>query len=270
MNAEFDWEWQGINFLSMPVAFTDPLIVRVFPDIFADYTDEQLNQMFAVMISTPQHTYQVLTKQPERMLCYFQNWAGIYEYSGTMRPNYEFPLPNVWLGVTVESQATADERIPLLLQTPAAVRFLSCEPLLESVNLHFFQDCPHCDTGKIPLTAEGIDWVIVGGESGPDARPCDIAWIHSIAEQCKAANVPCFVKQLGSMPFWSKPNPFSDPSKSYRDLEFQPHRATWTGTVYTWQSTGNGNNPDEWPEDLRVRQMPAVRTAYAVARKVVA
>lgn len=261
--------------LDQPLKWRKPRMVFVnsMSDLFHEsVTDEQLDQVFAVMALTPQHTYQVLTKRPERMLKYFQqfserakDWGGdswlIHEvaigivgedelHDGKYQDQkmLDLPLPNVWLGVTVENQKAAEEHIPLLLQTPAAVRFLSCEPLLEDIDL----------ANAMPLGGPDLDWVIVGGESGHNARPCDVAWIHSIVEQCKAAGVPCFVKQLGSKPFWSRPNPFSDPSKSYRDLEFQPHRATWTGTVYSWQSTGKGNNPDEWPESLRVRQMPSV------------
>ncbi|MBL9048474.1 MAG: DUF5131 family protein, partial [Tabrizicola sp.] len=107
----------------------------------------------------------------------------------------DWPLPNCWLGVSCEDQATADERIPLLLQTPAAVRFVSAEPLLGPI---VFDQQVHLERRTKILTgasAPRIDWVIVGGESGPKARPCDVAWIRSIVQQCKAAAVPVFVKQ---------------------------------------------------------------------------
>jgi protein gp37 len=115
-----------------------------------------------------------------------------------------WPLPNVWLGVSVENQHFADERIPLLLQTPAAVRFISAEPLLGPVDLGRWttgcrsaaghDDCVACGMGK---RLDGLDWVIVGGESGPGSRPFDLAWARSIVQQCRAAGVACFVKQLG-------------------------------------------------------------------------
>lgn len=135
--------------------------VNSMSDLFFEtITDEQLDQIFAVMAMTPQHRYQILTKRPERMLEYlkdcdrFDNRAHAIEHQAFLLtgdyPLIDLPLPNVWLGVSVEDQRRADERIPLLLQTPAAVRFLSCEPLLENVTL--------------PL--KGIDWVILGGESG--------------------------------------------------------------------------------------------------------
>jgi len=117
-----------------------------------------------------------------------------------------WPLPNVWLGVSVENQAAADERIPLLLQTPAAVRFISAEPLLGPINLTnlHYENVTSIDALKglhgfpSPHT-EGpkLDWVIVGGESGPGARPMHPTWVRSLRDQCKAANVPFFFKQWG-------------------------------------------------------------------------
>ncbi len=115
-------------------------------------------------------------------------------------PLSNWPLPNVWLGVSVEDQEAADERIPHLLATPAAVRFLSCEPLIEEVDLRtdFLRETG-VDWPWGSRSTDHIGWVIVGGESGPGARPCDLAWIRGIVGQCKAAGVPVFVKQ-GSGP----------------------------------------------------------------------
>lgn len=104
------------------------------------------------------------------------------------RSDLKWPLPNCWKGVSIEDQQTADERIPILLQTPAAVRWVSAEPLIGPADLTKF-------IGKTPI---GINWVVVGGESGPKARPCQLEWIRSTVEQCKQAGVPCFTKQLGS------------------------------------------------------------------------
>lgn len=128
----------------------------------------------------------------------------------------QWPLPNVWLGVSVEDQQRADLRIPALLDTPAAVRFLSCEPLLGPVDLTRIR--------RIPVGGS-IAWVIVGGESGAGARPMELDWARTLVEQCKAAYVPVFVKQLGSV----------------------------------WAGGGHGGDMGAWPADLRVREFPSDR-----------
>lgn len=161
---------------------------------------EFIDRVFAVMAISPQHTFQVLTKQPQRALDYFK---GIRKQSVEFeieahllyRPHkIEWPLPNVWLGASVENQKAADERIPLLLQVPAAVRFLSCEPLLGRVDLIPPMNYP------IPGTkdyAPPINWVIAGGESGPRSRPMHPDWARSLRDQCAVAGVPFFFKQWG-------------------------------------------------------------------------
>lgn len=141
-------------------------------------------------------------------------------------------FPNVWVGTSVEDRK-ALARVDVLRVTPAAVRFLSVEPLLE-------------DLGVIDLT--GIDWVIAGGESGPHARPCDARWISSIVAQCKAAGVPVFVKQIGA-------NPVHDLGDGHRDRTASLVRAV-TGIPLTDRKGGDWN---EWPEDLRVREYPEAR-----------
>ena len=130
--------------------------------------------------------------------------------------NPAWPLPNVWLGASVEDRARMD-RIDVLRQIPAAIRFLSLEPLLE-------------DLGEIDLT--GIDWVIIGGESGPGARLFDLSWARSIIAQCRAAGVPVFMKQVGSFAIGS--------GGQLRNADRK------------------GGDPAEWPEDLRIRQFPNV------------
>jgi protein gp37 len=153
------------------------------------------------------------------------------------------PLANVWLGVSVEDQARADERIPLLLQTPSAVRFISAEPLLGSVDLRSGGDVTEVgyidwlrgfDGSDPPIPR--LDWVIVGGESGPGARPFHIEWARAIVTQCQAAHVPVFVKQLGA-----------DPRDPHWDM----------GGMVTLRDR-KGGDPSEWPEDLRVREFPAM------------
>jgi hypothetical protein len=172
-----------------------------------------------------------------------------------------WPLQNVWLGVSVENQHFADERIPLLLQTPAAVRFLSCEPLLEGLDL-----------AKHRPGANRL-WVIVGGESGAGARPCNVRWVRSIVRQCQQAGVPVFVKQLGGeirdrndAGFdGSGPNdidgrcswPEIDPDDIDEDLD--GFRDGYQGAeVRVHLRDRKGGDPSEWPADLRVRQFPGV------------
>jgi hypothetical protein len=170
-------------------------------------------------------------------------WA--YQESDAVRWARE-GLPNVWLGVSVENQHFADERIPLLLQTPAAVRFISAEPLLQGIDIsrYLMATCDHgeefcedvgCDGEPAPL-----HWVIVGGESGPGARPFDLAWGRSIVQQCKAAGVACFVKQLGAVPMYLR----------WEDKAMMPVDRV---------RDRKGGDPAEWPDDLRVRQFPEVR-----------
>jgi len=148
------------------------------------------NQVFAVMALAHQHTFQVLTKRPENMKRYFEvNHRAVLKIAVDIAEelkvplfDFDFPPENVWLGATVENQQRAEERIPVLKDTPGAIKFLSCEPLLESIELDL----------------NGIDWVIVGGESGQGARKCEVCWIEDIVKQCKRYDVPVFVKQLGS------------------------------------------------------------------------
>lgn len=148
-----------------------------------------------------------------------------------------WPLPGVWVGTSVENQA-AEERIPHLLRCPAAIRFLSCEPLLGPLDLFDWLEDHDFDPDD-PLDYEErealgdpptIDWVICGGESGPRARPCDVEWIRFIVKQCREAGVPCFVKQLGSHPI-----------ENGKPIKLRDRK---------------GGNPDEWPDDLRVREFP--------------
>lgn len=212
--------------------------------------DEWVDKVFAVCALTPQHTHMILTKRAARMREYLSTRAGDWmirwpdanppgslpisrhEQRLAMRGNGwpdaivrpVFPLPNVWLGVSVEDQQRADERIPDLLATPAAVRFLSCEPLLGPVDLEeawhgenaltsdCWGDCAWCSQGHPPLwncqkgrqsyaemekDRSGIDWVIVGGESGPGARPMHPDWARSLRDQCEAAGVAFHFKQWG-------------------------------------------------------------------------
>lgn len=161
----------------------------------------------------------------------------------------EWPLPNVHMGVSAEDQARANERIHELRHTPAAVRFVSYEPALGPIDFTRTNDIDTVATdvlrgvrvdpktmlhvpGDEPLAP--LDWVIVGGESGPDARPCYIEWIRSAVAQCRAASVPVFVKQMGARPIW--------PKAERRAL-----------------ADAKGGNMAEWPPDLQIREMPTIR-----------
>lgn len=173
---------QPLNWAYPRMVFVNSLSDLFHPDVPATFIAE----VFAVMQRTPQHTYQVLTKRADRML----------HLLGDPPSDVAWPLPNVWLGVSVENQTLADARIPLLLQTPAAVRFLSCEPLLGPLNLTGYVSL----NGKCFNSAgytDSLDWVIAGGESGPRVRPTRIEWARSLRDQCVAAGVPFFWKQNG-------------------------------------------------------------------------
>lgn len=236
--------------LGKPLHWTKPRRVFVcsMSDLFhSSFTNEQIAAVFGVMAACPQHTFQVMTKRPERMLEWFewfgkavgsrairtrlhaainicQTHSGLYHHG---KPVYiaqdvQWPLPNVWIGVTVENQVAADERIPLLLQVPAAVRFLSCEPLIgpvllpndsltcdccgnlpETVNVNDEIYCKRCheddpdDASTIYGGCLSIDWVIAGGGSGSKARPSHPDWFRALRDQCQAAGVPFFFKQWG-------------------------------------------------------------------------
>lgn len=164
--------------------------VNSMGDLFHEsIPDEWIDRVFDVMARSPRHTFQILTKRAERMRDYSEDWL----------------LPNVWLGVSAERQQEADERIPLLLQTPAAIRFVSAEPLIGQIMLRNI-------TGKHPTSEPWhdhfdalhpqafprIDWVIVGGESGHNARPMHPEWARSLRDQCEEAGVAFFFKQWGT------------------------------------------------------------------------
>lgn len=245
--------------LELPLHWRKPRLVFVnsLSDLFhEDVPDEFIDRVFTVMALCPQHTFQVLTKRAERMLRYCSGASDGQLGVGI--------LPNVWLGVSVEDQKRADERIPHLLQTPAAVRFLSCEPLLGPID-YLASWLVGCDDRHLRPRSESdrlakrdqhlrsIDWVIAGGESGRGARPCDLAWIRSLRDQCRAAAVPWFLKQIGAKPYIDRsPEPAASLARK--------HGVGPLVAQFFEPSDAKGGNPDEWPEDLRAdcRQFPAV------------
>lgn len=214
--------------LTAPLRWKRPrrvFVTSVSDPFHPSVTDEMLDRIFAVMALAQQHTFQLLTKRPERMREYLAHSCGriadaiikLRRERGDhgsvvplphIRPGSAWwPLPNVWLGVSVEDQAAADERIPHLLATPAAVRFLSCEPLLGPVDIAWAVSWNRLNiaAGFLPRGhfAPGLehirplDWVIAGGESGPKARPMHPDWARGLRDQCKAAEVPFLFKQNG-------------------------------------------------------------------------
>lgn len=236
--------------LDQPLRWRKPR--RVFVNSMSDLFHEGVPRdfilrVFMVMRRASHHTFQVLTKRPERMRRLLSEWLPPAEALADMSLVQKSPAPNVWLGVSVEDQATADERIPLLLATPAAARFVSAEPLLGPVGFPFARigewNSLAREHGQ-EYAATALDWVIVGGESGPRARPCAVDWVRSIVEQCRAAGTACFVKQLGA-------SPVEDGCES--------------GHVWVGRSPQSlrriadraGSDPAEWPADLRVREFPA-------------
>lgn len=280
---------------------------------FEAFTSEEIAAVFGVMAACPHITFQVLTKRARRMREWFDWFRNELTEEAAAEERLEeclarvlagyaqtelgdgssededrqfwrindtllkvappWPLPNVWLGVSVEDQKRADERIPELLTTPAAVRFLSVEPQLEAVDVARFLEeqvycksclqvveekehdlCPECGErgwlvttwgeAQLERTMSGtrldndgeppLHLIIQGGESGPNARPFDEAWAHSMRDQCKAAGVRYFLKQFGSNPHM-RPTSVEDP---------------------VWLHDRSGGDPSEWPESLRVREMP--------------
>ncbi len=245
--------------LDQPLRWRRPrrIFVNSMSDLFhPEVTDEFLLRVFDVMRACPQHTFQVLTKRPERMADFtarlrFDGSANDGNGRLWLAPSRDkhdggYPLmgglgatgmPWVWLGTSVEN-ARWRSRIDALREAPARVKFLSCEPLLGPLVAHL--DGPHPAGSKAEhefydpiidrlthLDLGGIDWVIVGGESGPNARPMHENWVRDIVAECREQTVPVFVKQMGEV--WSR------------------------------ERLGHGGHagwPEEWPADLRVREWP--------------
>lgn len=196
--------------LDQPIRWKRPrmIFVNSMSDLFhEDVPFEFIDKVFTVMAVTPHHTYQILTKRPKRMKEYVERRF--------LKLESIVPLKNVWLGVTAENQETANERIPILLDTPASLRFVSVEPMVGSINLDMmivqdtgrFRGIVSSLMGKKTLwdtknligeeDINKLDWVICGGESGPKARPIDPEWIKSLRDQCRFTDTPFFFKQWG-------------------------------------------------------------------------
>jgi protein gp37 len=199
--------------LDQPLRWTRPrrVFVNSMSDLFQDgVPDEFVAKVFGVMAAAPQHTFQVLTKRHGRMRSLLQR--DEFREAVFLSNNRDqgdvlgdrWPLPNVWLGVSVEDQKWANIRVPALLDTPAAVRWLSCEPLLGPVDLTWCDGVNALERDWIGGPGGGsgaphpfVDWVVVGGESGAGARPMDPTWARRLRDDCTAASVPFFFKQWG-------------------------------------------------------------------------
>lgn len=304
--VRFNAEW-----LTQPLRWTKPrrIFVAAHGDLFHDgVTDDQLDQIFAVMALCPQHTFQILTKRPERMRSYVNSgysevihsdvrghevWRQAYRLNRAANPSSDapftealraqgcsqdtsspWPLPNVWLGVSVEDQARADERIPALLDTPAAVRWISAEPLLGPVMFDEIPSSPGATTRKLfgPLSGycqrhfprtdcrcerqqPHIDWVVAGGESGPGARPMHPDWARQLRDQCAAAGAPFLFKQWGD---WGPVTVEGDPEWDTIDEGIDPATAKVLNPRETCLLHIDGRREDDqgmaWP-DAEPRQM---------------
>lgn len=221
-------------------------------------------ELFTLIERTPLLDWQLLSKRPE-------NLREMLPASWLANPR-----PNVWLGTTVEDQASARDRIPELLATAAVVHFVSCEPLLEAIDLEAVPDAEPCEEcgepvltnfldatqscgctveGAEPVACYAVEWVIVGGESGPNARPFNLAWARRLVEQGDRYAKPVFVKQLGlrAQGEWlrgDEPLPRTRRLFDARDADPTKHRFMLEDP--------HGGDPNEWPEDLRVQEFPTI------------
>jgi protein gp37 len=186
--------------LDIPGRWRKPSVIFVnsMSDLFhEDIPEAYIERVFVRMMLAGQHTFQVLTKRPERMADVVPR---IYESLSRQSPDRVGPLPNVWLGVSIENRRFVG-RADLLRRVPAAVRFISAEPLLGPLrHTDVYEDgCTSYADGyaDAELDLTGIDWLICGGESGPKARPMDLAWARDLRDACATTGVPFFLKQLG-------------------------------------------------------------------------
>ena len=274
--------------LTDPLSWQKPALIFVdsMSDLFYEgFSAAQIDQVLAVMLLTPRHTYQVLTKRADRMAKYLTD-PGLYgrvlacadeirlrhprlrlNEIGISDPS-KVPASWIWWGVSVENQEYADKRIPWLLDTPAAVRFVSYEPALGPVDFTRMQVVAprppngpgvwlNALTGHVAgpddVLPAKLDWLIAGGESGTGARPFDIAWAHSAVEQCKAAGVPVFVKQLGARPIGLRDD-VCDACSSGLVVPRNRHGLDCPGGPVLRDP--KGGDWTEWPADLRVREFP--------------
>lgn len=267
--------------LEQPLRWRKPrrVFVNSMSDLFhKEVPDEYIAQVFATMARAERHTFQVLTKRPARMRALLGGTGPkLFEATSDKETaaalcGVPWPLRNVWLGVSAETQETADLRIPRLLDTPAEVRFVSAEPLLGPIDLAQYlspledptacSDEEHCSPW---VRYESLDWVIVGGESGPRARPMHPDWARSLRDQCTAAGVAFHYKQSGEWVGFHRPGDpweWTEPTAYVRDsdgLVLDAQAAAEDGATFTamWRvgkkAAGrelDGRTWDEFPEVL--------------------
>jgi protein gp37 len=232
------------------------IFVNSMSDLFHDdISAGYIARVFSVMAATPQHTYQLLTKRHGRMKSllrsddFFEQVRQEYlcNFGAAAIRGFAWPLANLWLGVSAEDQHWAEIRVHALLSTPAAVRWVSAEPLLGPIDFRSlrasngaFIDALCGDvkspSGEIYAACPGsLSWIVTGGESGPDAREMDLQWARAIIRDCRNTRTPVFMKQVGSVA-----------------AQFMGPRAG-----------SHGGNPDVWPPDLCVRQFPGIAEGVA-------
>src|SRR3990167_2759437 len=214
-NAPLKWEADLLKRPDLPIGKSFVFACSI-SDFFIGEADAWRDEAWEIIRRTPHLTYQILTKRPERIAehlpktCFKCGVGLLDDYCEC--PEAAKPWPNVWLGASVENQKYAEVRIPELVSVPAVVHFLSCEPLLGPID--FFHPIVLDRTRQVDLL-DDVEWVIVGGESGPNFRPMDPRWAREIRAQCAAAGVPFFYKQGNG--YRSEMNTFLD-GKEYREM----------------------------------------------------
>lgn len=250
-------EDQQERYIDRPAGTPIPDRPRVFCASLADWLDDEapipaLADLLELIKATPNLDWLLLTKRPQnwmpRMACAV---ASLMLRGKEVSWLYDWrdgrPPANVWIGTTVEDQQRADERIPQLLAIPARVRFLSCEPLLEEVDLRLMNHLS-------PLL---IHWVICGGESGPKSRPFVVEWADDLRRQCAAAGVAFFMKQLGANPRTSNANALDWPDATHFE-EDDDGEGSAAGARVRLADRAKGGDEYEFPYELRIREFPEV------------
>ena len=258
--------------LDRPLRWKRPrkIFVNSMSDLFhPEVPDEFIDRVFAtmgnVLCSMPEcHIFQVLTKRPERMSAYLNDPRTEHRVTMAMKAmglglpgenaSPDWPLPNVWLGVSVENMRAADERIPILLETPAALRWVSIEPMIGPISFRWRYGSGFNIDPKTGIQSRNhldglrrLDWIVVGGESGPQARTVLREWIDSVVAECREADVQIFVKQLGAA--------YSDPVNGIAGASLKiPEEAI--SLLKRRLKHHSGADMAEWPESLRVREWP--------------
>lgn len=284
-NGQRDWNREArlqADRLTIPLRWKKPRLIFVnsLSDVFWERVPTAwIDAILTVMLLAPQHVFQILTKRPDRMAEYLRDpalYARLQALAEAYRERYpplrtvqftdpsQLPAAHLWWGTSAETQETLLERSWWLRQTPAAVRFLSLEPLLEALHLHYREGYWTVKllqgTRSMPDTddpawdhQQAIHWVICGGESGSRARGCDLAWLHMIVEECQAECVPVWVKQIGRVPFWNGQTPAPPSHVSRQPGCLHGH----DGYFLDGLRHNAGANMEDWPAPLRVQQLPA-------------